>query len=220
MSIKDLTTNLVEYQWKQSINRSIVVGIDGLGGSGKTSLAKELSRDLNVKNIDMVIIHIDDYIVERNKRYQTGHPEWYEYYHLQWDTEMLRNELFQELHTNCSELTLPLYDKQNDSISIKDITVNPQSVILIEGIFLQRKEWRKYLDFVIYLDCPRELRMERVLKRDSYIGDYQARLNKYKKRYWIAEEHYLNIENPHKGADIILNDIKLTKVLSELCTRI
>lgn len=208
MSIKDLTTNLiVEYQLKQTIDRSFVVGIDGLGGAGKTSLAKELSQDLNMKNINVVLIQMDDYIVERNKRYQTGHPEWYEYYHLQWDTEMLRNGLFQKLQTNCSELTLSMYEKQNDSISIKNITVNPQSIILIEGIFLQRKEWRKYLDFVIYLDCPREIRMERVLKRDSYIGDYQARLNKYNKRYWIAEEHYLNIENPHKRADIILNTI-------------
>lgn len=205
MSMKELTTKLIEeFHSKRTMNRSFVIGIDGLGGSGKTSLAKELYRDLIVKNLDVVLVHMDDYILERNKRYQTGYPEWYEYYHLQWDTEMLRNELFQKLRTS-KELSLPMYDKQNDSISIRKITVNPQSIILIEGIFLQRIEWRKYLDYVIYIDCPRELRKDRVLKRDLYIGDYKARLQKYNNRYWLGEEHYLKTENPHKNADIIWN---------------
>lgn len=55
-----------------------------------------------------------------------------------------------------------------------------------------------------YLDCPRELRHKRALNRDSYIGDYQARLNKYKRRYWLGEKHYLDIVKPIKSADLVI----------------
>lgn len=69
---------------------------------------------------------------------------------------------------------------------------------------MQRAEWRSYFDFILYLDSPRELRYKRVLNRDSYIGDYQARLNKYKKRYWLGENHYLDKIDPIRKADIVI----------------
>ncbi len=35
------------------------------------------------------------------------------------------------------------------------------------------------------------------------LGDYQARLGKYKRRYWLAEDYYLNEEKPTENADYI-----------------
>ncbi len=49
------------------------------------------------ESIPFHIFHIDDHIVERNKRYNTGFEEWYEYYYLQWDIEWLRQKFFQKL---------------------------------------------------------------------------------------------------------------------------
>jgi uridine kinase len=183
--------------------RPLLVAIDGLSGAGKTTLVKTLKNELIKDNCKVIIIHIDDHIVERNKRYNTGHEEWYEYYYLQWDIKMLTSNLFETLHNNSNKITIPFYDKSTDTISTKQITVTSDSIVIIEGIFLQRKEWRNFYDFIIYLDCPRGTRFERVLNRDSYIGDYQTRLNKYKRRYWLGEEHYLSIEKPIKKADKI-----------------
>lgn len=59
-------------------HRPFIVAVDGLGGAGKTTLVQQLKHDLN----GIVTIHIDDHIVERKKRYHTGHDEWFEYYQL------------------------------------------------------------------------------------------------------------------------------------------
>ena len=183
-------------------SRPLIVAIDGLGGAGKTTLVKNIENELKNK-CTVSVIHIDDHIVESNKRYNTGSDEWYEYYYLQWDIEIIRDDLLRKIHNNYTELNLPFYDKFYDRTVLKNITIASDSIVLIEGVFLLREEWGTFYDYTIFVDCPREIRYERVLNRDSYIGDYRARLSKYKKRYWPGEEYYLKTENPIKKADKI-----------------
>ncbi len=202
MTTTEILNDLLHQFSKRTYHdRPFIVAIDGLSGAGKTTLTKKLKDYLECRDFEVVVIHMDDHIVERNKRYDTGHEEWYEYYYLQWNIDMLTNQLFAKLHQNPKILTLPFYDQSTDTTSTKKINVSPASTVLIEGIFLQRKEWRDFFDYIIFLDCPRELRFERVLNRDSYLGDLNARLNKYKRRYWKAEDHYINSENPMVNAD-------------------
>ena len=86
--------------------RPYIIAIDGFSGAGKTTLVHHLKKVLD----NLVIIHIDDHIVERFKRYDTGHDEWFEYYQLQWDTKYLKEELFDKLYKNEKSLHLPFYN--------------------------------------------------------------------------------------------------------------
>ncbi|MGE7842567.1 P-loop NTPase fold protein [Lysinibacillus sp. NPDC093712] len=181
--------------------RPLIVAIDGLGGAGKTSFVSKLASAL--KNDCMVnILHIDDYIVESEKRYNTGNEEWFEYYYLQWDIKFIK-ECLLKIHNGHQELTLPFYNRTTNSvINSKKLFVS-NSILLIEGVFLQRNEWRRFYDYTIFLECPRHVREKRVLKRDSYIGDVSAIRMKYENRYWVAEEYYLKKEVPLQKTDII-----------------
>lgn len=86
----------------------------------------------------------------------------------------------------------------------------PNSILLIEGVFLQRHEWEQFYDYTVFLECSLEIRKERVLKRDSYIGDELAILKKYKQRYWMAEQYYLEKESPLQKANIIWQSAKIS----------
>ncbi|UXH46224.1 kinase [Rossellomorea vietnamensis] len=198
-----MRTLFAHYTRRSSTNRPFIVGVDGLGGSGKTTLARKVQQAFMFAKCDAVILHMDDFIVEKSERYGTGYEEWYEYYALQWNVEQLRKELFQRLHGDFNSITLPFYESNTDSVVPRNIQIDGVKVVLIEGVFLQRKEWRNFFDFVIFLDCPPELRTERVIGRDTYLGDERARVEKYKRRYWLAEDHYLLHENPAGQADYI-----------------
>lgn len=206
MSIKGMAERvLTEFSTRCNKERPLIVGVDGLSGAGKTTFIKKIEQELSNNNCEVVTFHLDDHIVERDKRYQTGHEEWYEYYYLQWNVKGVITNLFEPLHNSCKNINLPYYDKFTDSTVTKQITVASDSIVLIEGIFLQRDEWKAFYDFIIFLDCPRELRYERVLNRDLYIGDYQARLTKYQRRYWLGEKHYLDSVIPINSADLVYN---------------
>ena len=150
------------------------------------------------------MLHIDDFIVERHRRYETGQSEAMEYYALQWDVDLLVQTLFEPLRQGETTLTLPYYARDRDKIVIRTIEIASNALVLIEGIFLLRDEWRPYFDYIVYLDCPREVRYERVLNRDTYIGDLSERLAKYERRYWPGEAHYIKTINPQAQADQIV----------------
>ncbi|MEG0384235.1 MAG: uridine kinase [Solibacillus sp.] len=99
---------------KHNLDRPFLVAIDGLGGAGKTTLVNQLINIID----NVVIIHIDDHIVERGLRYNTGHDEWFEYYQLQWDTISLKESLFEKLHQNGKQLRLSFYINVNINMYI------------------------------------------------------------------------------------------------------
>jgi len=179
------------------------LGIDGLSGAGKTTYANEITVRLK-ERFSVVVFHIDDHLRLRKDRYNTGHPPWYEYYYLQWDVRLLQKRLFKPLKKGACELVLPFYRDEEDFLEDKMVHLPKNSLIIIEGVFLQRIEWRGFFDFLIYLDCSREERYRRVLERTRFAGDERERIKKYETRYWPAEEYYENRIQPQRKADWVV----------------
>ncbi|GAB6549156.1 MULTISPECIES: kinase [Bacillus] len=190
------TNELINIMKKHKENR-FILGIDGLSRSGKTTFVTNLKENMKEESIPFHIFHIDDHIVERNKRYHTGYEEWHEYYYLQWDIEWIRQKFFQKLQTE-TKLTLPFYYDETDSSEMKKVQIPIVGVIVIEGVFLQRKEWRDFFHYMVYLDCPRETRFLRESE------ETQKNLSKFENRYWKAEDYYLETELPKDRADLVI----------------
>ena len=195
------STILTLFQQLPELNQGqrFILGIDGLSRSGKTTFTKKMEEILQKKNISFYIFHIDEFIVDRVKRYNTGNEEWVEYYHLQWNVRWLKDHFFTKLRES-EELTLPLYDSSTNKQNWQLISIPPASLIIIEGIFLQRKEWRKYFDYMMYLDSSREIRFN----RES--NTTKRNIDKFKNRYWKAEEYYLKTINPKALADVVIKN--------------
>lgn len=182
----------------------LLVGIDGLSGSGKTTLAKQFASELDKHGVRSTVLHLDDLITVRKMRYQTGHAEWYEHYFLQWDVASLAERVFRSWERGATELELDVYDADRDLLTARTVRVPDRGILLIEGVFLQRKEWRSFFDHVIYIDCPRSTRFARVTGRGGQDIADQERIERYRRRYWAAEDYYLDTEKPLQQADRVV----------------
>lgn len=187
------------------INQNYIVGIDGGTGAGKTTLVQNISSSLQSAGRNVVVLHVDDFIHPRSIRYNDLYEEWYCYYNLQWRYDYLVETVLESAKNNQGiNKQIELYDKETDEYALKNISIAPGSILIIEGVFLQRDELRDYFDLMFFIDVDKRIRLNRVLNRDAYIGDKEQIRKKYETRYFLAEDYYTQEHRPKENADIIL----------------
>ena len=188
-------------------NNTLIIGIDGLGGAGKSTISEKLCKHLKDEKYSVTLLHIDDFIHPRAVRYNDNYAEWECYYNLQWRYDYLLNKVIVPLKSNSDFITeIELYDKDNDTYFLNKINVPVGSIVIIEGVFLQRNELKDVFDYMIYIDIPEEIRLDRVLERDGYIGNKEQIKAKYDNRYFPAEHHYTAVCSPAENADYIIKE--------------
>ena len=184
---------------EKACNCSLLIGIDGLGGSGKTTYAYKLQRQLE----GSMIFHLDDFIHKKEVRYNENYEEWYCYYHLQWRYDYLIQKLLLPLKSGLDvNETIEVYNRETDSYTLRKIEIPVGTTVIIEGVFLQRPELRPYFETVIYLEMDKETRLKRISDRDTYMGSKEEIALRYEQRYFPAEEKYIEQCNPLALADV------------------
>ncbi|MEK4713768.1 MULTISPECIES: AAA family ATPase [unclassified Sporosarcina] len=184
---------------------SMLIGIDGLGGSGKTMYAYKLQQQLE----GSVILHLDDFVHKKEVRYNENYEEWYCYYHLQWRYDYLIQKLLLPLKSGLDvNETIEVYNRETDSYILREIEIPAGTTVIVEGVFLQRPELRPYFEIVVYLELDQETRLKRITDRDIYMGNKKEIALKYDQRYFPAEEKYIEQCNPLALADIVENEVK------------
>ena len=184
--------------------RTLIVGIDGAGGAGKSTISDTLEKELRSEGYNAAVFHIDDMIHPRAVRYNDDYPQWEQYYYLQWRYDYFMREVISPIREGRSLEPIELYDKENDSYKTVLSDIPAGSIVIVEGVFLLRSELEGAFDVTVYIDVSKEERLERVLKRHGYIGDSEAILKKYNERYFPAEDHYFEECSPKEKADIII----------------
>lgn len=186
-------------------NAARIIGIDGLGGAGKSTLAEQLCQQLQSDGRAVLLLHIDDFIHPRAVRYNAAYPEWICYYDLQWRFDYFAG-IINELKAHRSpSVDIQLYDKEQDTYATHRFAISDHTIVIVEGIFLQREVYNGLFDYMIYMDIPEDIRLRRVLQRDTYIGSEQQIAAKYINRYFPAERQYLQEYQPQNKADLVVS---------------
>ena len=197
MIVKDLKKHYTK-------GKTLLVGIDGLGGAGKSTVADEVSRLLEAEGINTEVFHVDDFIHPKAVRYNDDYPQWEQYYYLQWRYDYFLSAVVKPLRESMEVPPVELYDKDNDSYITDMRSITNGSIVITEGIFLQREELKGAFDYMIYVDVSEKERLSRVLLRDGYIGDETDIRRKYEERYFPAERFYAEKYRPTENADLVI----------------
>ncbi|WP_158751158.1 uridine kinase [Acidobacterium sp. S8] len=139
----------------------VVIGIAGYSGSGKTSLAQELARELEGTHF-----HLDHYYQD------LGHLTYEERCQVNFDhPDALESDLLvahiRQLASGRS-IAQPQYDfSTHTRVPGASVTVYEPHFLLIDGILaLHYEALRKLYDLSVYVDTPDEICYQRRLARD------------------------------------------------------
>ncbi|MEE8357051.1 MAG: uridine kinase, partial [Anaerolineales bacterium] len=141
----------------------------------------------------------------------------------------LETELLIEHITNLRNqqtIHLPDYDFKTHSRTNKTIQINPQPIILIEGILiLAEPELRNLFDLKIYVDTDADIRFIRRLKRDieergrtteSVINQYLETVRPMHLEFVEPSKRYANVIIPEGGYNFVALDLIVARIESML----
>ena len=155
-----------------------VVAVDGCGGSGKSTLSRQLAQRLG----GPPIIQTDDFA--------------------SWDQPIEWSQRFLDL------ALLPLSRGEHPRFQRYDwarrelgewVEVDPGQLVIIEGVSSTRAAFTPYISFSIWVETSAEVRLTRGLERDGpeMLGQWRA---------WMAEEdRYVADDAPQLRADLVVS---------------
>ncbi|MDL2228155.1 uridine kinase [Odoribacter sp. OttesenSCG-928-L07] len=179
----------------------LIIGIAGGSGSGKTTVVKEIVKQLPKDSV--VVIPLDSYYKdnghlsdEEKKKINFDHPSSFEF--------KLLNKHLDDLIAGKS-IEMPVYSYVTCARAKETITVQPKKVIIVEGIMaLSNPALRKKLDIKVFVDADSDDRLIRIIGRDVIERgrNYGEVLSHYS--LWVKVMHETFIEPTKKYADIII----------------
>ena len=202
------------------MKKNIIIGIAGGSGSGKTSVAKALVKDMHLNGT--VIIEQDWYYKdlahlpqEERMKWNFDHPDSVEFDLLVGDLKKMLNE---------ETVDVPQYNYVTHSRAKETLTILPQKVIIVEGIMvLYEPKLRDLLDIKIFVDTDADIRFIRRLKRDIYergraidnvINQYMKTVRPMHETFVEPSKRFADIIVPEGGRNKVAIDLLRTKITS------
>ena len=212
VEMNQITDEILLRQKELSTDGSLLVAISGIDASGKSTVAQQLVEGLKRRGLNVVLIGLDAWHNLPEERFNKENPGKHFYAHA-----FRFGELFQLLIN-------PL--RRNRSIRLMvDVTRLPENdvvwhtydfqrvdVIVLEGIFLLKREWQKHYDLAFWVECSFETALERAIARNQEGLPEEEIIRDYRGIYFPAQRLHLANDDPRTGADgIIENDERLVQ---------
>ncbi len=186
---------------KLAPKKTILIGISGGSGSGKTSIAKKIYKKLKKQSV--IIISQDSFYkdqshlsFQKRKKINYDHPDAF-------DSSLLYKDLIKLKQGR--QVDIPIYNYGDYTRSKKTIEIGPARVVIVEGVLLfVYKKVRDLMDIKIYVSTDDDIRFIRRLKRD--LKERKRTLNSITEQYLktVRPMHHQFVEPTKRYADIII----------------
>jgi len=203
----------------------IVIGIAGGTGSGKTTVANVILTRVGAERIallahDAYYRDLQDLPRAQRDTINFDHPDSLE-------TELLVRHL--EALRRWQPIDVPIYDFTSHARTSRTQRIEPQPVILVEGILVfAEAALRRLFDVKIFVDTDPDVRFIRRLQRDidergrtlaSVIQQYQTTVRPMHLEFVEPSKRYADVIIPEGGLNTVAMDMVVARMQTLLAAR-
>ena len=179
----------------------LLVGISGIDGSGKSFIAQKLAAELESSGLPAALIGLDPWRTAPEIRFQNVNSGEHFYRHA-YRFDELYSQLIDPLKRD-GDISLAANILERDgSSSTLHYKFEAVQVVLLEGIFLFKREMQTRFDLRVWIDCSFKTALKRALKRNQEGVSIEQLTHDYNKVYRPAQEFHLHRDNPVNTAHI------------------
>jgi uridine kinase len=187
---------------RRRLGRTTIVGISGIDCAGKSTFARRLAADLREAGEDVLVIGGDDFNRPRSERspFPAEDPDYgFDY------RQLIERLLVPARIGNRIEARLRVKDWERDAWGEHDFVVEPGAIVLVEGVFLFRREVLPLLDLKVWLEITFDEALARALERDAAaMGGADGVRERYATRYFPGQRVHLDRDRPREAANLVL----------------
>ncbi len=210
MSSAHVLAFLVEAITGLPTHRPMRVGIDGRSGAGKTTLADALADRLDELGRANLRASLDDFHPPGHaQREKTVGFKPAEYLRDAYDYAKVRELLLDPLGPEGSRRCRLDYWNSHDDQPFPEewLDVKPDTVLLVDGVFLHAPALRSHWDFTIWLDVDWQNALRRGAQRDGTRGGGADLVRDAYKSGWIPRHlWYEQTVRPHERVDVVIDN--------------
>ena len=199
-------------------NKTLLIGISGGTGSGKSTVTKKLVELIKEENV--AVIEEDSYYKDQSnisfeERVKTNYDHPFAF-----DNKLLIEHL-KDLKSGKS-IEKPLYDFELHNRKKDTLLVEAKEVVILEGILiLSEEEIRDLLDIKVFVDTDSDVRIIRRILRDIKERGRSLDSVIYQYMKTVRPAHLQFIEPSKKYADIIIpeggyNDVSIDLIYQKI----
>jgi len=202
--------DLINYVTEQFVHsKKNIIFVEGIDASGKTCFALNLKNHLNNSGIKSKILSVDDFLTDETKRIIKGKSSWQSYLNDWFDlasVENLISAFIENGKLNQEYLAFDTKTKKRDKK--KRINIEKPAVLIVEGVFLSKKEFSGFPAFRIFLEVSFEESLKRQLKREPKIRKISEKeaQNRWVNWHLPAQKEYFSIFKPKENSDVVINN--------------
>ncbi len=167
----------------------LVVAIDGMAGAGKSTLAQRIAFQLGAE-----IIQMDDFFLPPELRTperlaEPGGNVHYERFAGEVATKIQRLRPFEYGVFDCSQM----------AVTSNKLIENNKKIIVVEGSYCMRPEFRGLYDLKIFVKVDPETQMQRIIARNG-----EERAKNFKEKWIPMENEYFRTYDVEAACDIVI----------------
>lgn len=188
-----------------TLRRPSLIAVDGVDGSGKTTFAGRLAAAIADAGRPALIVHEDDFLAPREVRHRRGRHSPEGFFRDSYDLDALIRHVLDPLRPGGNRrVRRRFFDHRADAaLDPLDEHVPPETVVVVEGMFLHRDELADRWDWSVFLDVPFTETARRMAERD---GSHPDPEHPSMRRYVEGQRLYLAQCRPHRRATVVLDN--------------
>jgi uridine kinase len=209
MARDELLQELAKLISSIQLDHSTRVAIDGVDCSGKTTLANELADVISQIGFPVIRASIDGFHHPRAHRYQLGPDSPEGFFLHSFNYPLVKELLLDPLGSggNCRFCTAAFDVRADIPVPLVWQEASPNSIVLVDGIFLLRPELIGCWDYRVFLDVDFRIVLKRAGTRDQYLfGNRDAVEAQYQRRYIPGQKIYFQTCHPLENTDLVIDN--------------